>query len=85
MYVEPISDFGRLTYEAWRVGRLIVDTGIHHFKWTREEAIEFFQNCRVTTQFRCPRPFEYTLIDTVSKYASVLICPVFSWFCSVRP
>jgi len=43
LYTDPYSDFGRLTYQAWRAVRLIVDTGIHEFKWTREEAIEFFK------------------------------------------
>lgn len=42
-YADPYSDFGRLTYQAWRATRLIVDTGIHSFKWTRSQAIEFFK------------------------------------------
>ncbi len=40
-YQDPYSDYGRLTFEAWRAVRLIVDTGMHYFKWTREDAIEF--------------------------------------------
>jgi uncharacterized protein (DUF885 family) len=43
LYADPYSEFGRLTFESWRAVRLIVDTGIHHFKWTREEAIEFLR------------------------------------------
>jgi uncharacterized protein (DUF885 family) len=37
------SDFGRLTLEAWRAARLVVDTGIHYKHWTRDMAIRFMQ------------------------------------------
>ncbi|WOX05102.1 DUF885 domain-containing protein [Microbulbifer pacificus] len=40
-YQDPYSDFGRLAMELWRAGRLVVDTGIHSKKWTREQAIEW--------------------------------------------
>jgi uncharacterized protein (DUF885 family) len=40
-YQDLYSDFGRLTYEMWRACRLVVDTGIHYFGWTRQEAIDF--------------------------------------------
>lgn len=38
-YTDPYSDFGRLGMELWRAGRLVVDTGIHHKRWSREQAI----------------------------------------------
>jgi uncharacterized protein (DUF885 family) len=38
-YKDLLSDFGRLTQEAWRAVRLVVDTGIHSLKWTRDRAI----------------------------------------------
>jgi uncharacterized protein (DUF885 family) len=40
-YTDPYSDFGRLTYEAWRACRLIVDTGMHAFGWSRQQAVDF--------------------------------------------
>ncbi|WP_420573823.1 DUF885 domain-containing protein [Kordia sp.] len=41
-YRDPYSDFGRLAMELWRACRLVVDTGIHARKWTREEGIYYY-------------------------------------------
>jgi uncharacterized protein (DUF885 family) len=42
LYEDPYSDFGRLAMELWRSIRLVVDTGIHSKKWTRDEAIDYY-------------------------------------------
>ncbi|VAV95092.1 protein of unknown function DUF885 [hydrothermal vent metagenome] len=40
-YTDPYSDFGRLGMELWRACRLVVDTGIHDKRWSREKAIAY--------------------------------------------
>jgi len=42
LYSDPYSDFGRLAMELWRSCRLVVDTGMHAKRWTREESINFY-------------------------------------------
>lgn len=42
-YADPYSDFGRLAMELWRACRLVVDSGIHDKRWTREQAIEYLR------------------------------------------
>ncbi|WP_193332446.1 DUF885 domain-containing protein [Pseudoalteromonas ulvae] len=44
LYADPYSDFGRLAMELWRACRLVVDTGIHAMKWTRQEGIDYYVN-----------------------------------------
>ncbi len=41
-FEDPYYEFGHLTYMMWRAVRLVVDTGIHAFRWKREQAIEYF-------------------------------------------
>lgn len=41
IYHTPYEHFGYLTYQMWRACRLVVDTGIHHLNWTRQQAIDF--------------------------------------------
>lgn len=42
VYRSPYSRFGQLAMERFRAVRLVVDTGIHHLGWTREQALEYF-------------------------------------------
>ena len=50
LYQDLLSDFGRLTQEAWRAARLVVDTGIHSMKWTRARAIKFLRENTATSE-----------------------------------
>jgi uncharacterized protein (DUF885 family) len=43
LYRDPYSRFGQLASERFRAVRLVVDTGIHAMGWSREQAIQFFQ------------------------------------------
>ncbi len=42
LYEEPYSRYGQLVYDMWRAVRLVVDTGIHYFGWSRQKAIDYF-------------------------------------------
>ena len=59
-YKDMLSDFGRLTQEAWRAARLVVDTGIHSMKWTRDQAIWFLKENTATT--------EQDIVSEVDRY-----------------
>ncbi|MGI9284779.1 MAG: DUF885 domain-containing protein [Pseudomonadales bacterium] len=54
-YEDPYSDFGRLTYEAWRACRLVVDTGIHGLDWTRQQAIDYMLENTGLSEFEITR------------------------------
>ena len=44
LYTDPARDFGRLQLELHRAIRLVVDTGLHHKRWTREQAIKYVED-----------------------------------------
>jgi len=43
-YQDPYSDYGRLNDEMLRAIRLVVDTGLHDKKWTRDQVVQFFRD-----------------------------------------
>jgi uncharacterized protein (DUF885 family) len=49
-YTDPYSKFGQLTYEMWRACRLVVDTGMHAFGWSRQQAIDFMKQNTAKTE-----------------------------------
>ena len=44
IYETPYEEFGRLTYEMWRACRLVIDTGVHHYGWSREQALAYLRD-----------------------------------------
>jgi uncharacterized protein (DUF885 family) len=49
-YTDSYSRFGQLIYQMWRACRLVVDTGIHHFGWTRQQAIDYMRENTAKTE-----------------------------------
>lgn len=43
LYSDDISRLGMLSNEALRSARLVVDTGIHAFQWSREQAVDYLK------------------------------------------
>jgi uncharacterized protein (DUF885 family) len=41
IYRTPYEKFGQLSYEMWRAARLVIDTGIHRYGWSRQQAIDY--------------------------------------------
>jgi uncharacterized protein (DUF885 family) len=41
LYSGDLDRLGMGSFEAWRASRLVVDTGIHHKGWTRDQAVQF--------------------------------------------
>ncbi len=60
LYTDPYDKFGQLTYEMWRAVRLVVDTGMHHKRWTRQQAIDFFKANAAKT--------ELDIVNEVDRY-----------------
>lgn len=44
IYETAYDDFGRLTYAMWRACRLVIDTGVHHKGWSRDQALAYLRD-----------------------------------------
>jgi uncharacterized protein (DUF885 family) len=62
LYTDPYSKFGQLTYDMWRAVRLVVDTGIHNKRWTRQQAIDYFKANAAKT--------EADIVNEIDRYIS---------------
>jgi len=58
----PLWDLGRLQAEMFRAVRLVVDTGIHHKRWTREQAIEYMVSNTGMTEAEVTREIERYIV-----------------------
>ena len=61
-YDDPYDKFGQLTYEMWRAVRLVVDTGLHHKRWSRQQAIDYFVANAAKT--------EADIVNEIDRYIS---------------
>ena len=61
-YEDPYSDFGRLAMELWRAARLVVDTGLHDKKWTREKAIQYLVDNTPNPEGDCIKAIERYIV-----------------------
>ncbi|MCI4336665.1 MAG: DUF885 domain-containing protein [Thermoplasmata archaeon] len=44
IYRDPFARMGQLIFDAWRSGRLVVDTGMHALGWSRDQAISYLRD-----------------------------------------
>ncbi len=62
LYADPYSDFGRLAMELWRAARLVVDTGLHDKKWTRQEATDYLITNTPNPESDCLKAIERYIV-----------------------
>lgn len=62
IYETPYEDMGRLSYEMWRACRLVIDTGIHQFGWTRDQALSYLRERTVLS--------EHEITTEIDRYIS---------------
>jgi uncharacterized protein (DUF885 family) len=50
LYTDDLSRLGMVSFDAWRAGRLVVDTGMHYHGWSRQRAIDYLhENTALST------------------------------------
>ena len=59
---KPLWDLGRLQAEMFRAVRLVVDTGLHHKRWSREQAIEYMMSKTGMTEAEVTREIERYIV-----------------------
>ncbi len=62
IYETPYEEFGRQTYEMWRAVRLVIDTGLHEYGWSREQALAYFREHVALS--------ELEIVNEVDRYIS---------------
>jgi uncharacterized protein (DUF885 family) len=50
IYRTPYERFGQLSYEMWRAARLVIDTGLHRYGWSREKATDYLASHTALSQ-----------------------------------
>jgi uncharacterized protein (DUF885 family) len=50
IYRTPYEKFGQLSYEMWRAARLVIDTGVHRYGWSRSQAIDYLASHTALSQ-----------------------------------
>jgi len=62
IYETPYEEFGRLTFEMWRAARLVIDTGLHEYGWSRQQAIDYLASHTALAQI--------DVVNEVDRYVS---------------
>jgi uncharacterized protein (DUF885 family) len=60
LYTNDLDRLGRISYDAWRGSRLVVDTGLHSLGWTRAQAEQFMREHTALT--------EVNIVNEVDRY-----------------